>query len=235
MNKFFLLVLLLFAFANIVSAQAPVDASLNKAVLYSSIAHKERISNNCFSFEKGDADLCRNSKWDLIYGGMRVGDQWDWFHVSLANGVRSKIVGLGKHDWTDSIKVPYIEPFPKLKEGETRHITVDVSGTDGKPGEPGKKGEDGLPGMNGDGTFPSTPPPVLNSDSPENPGQTANNSQPVKQWKIDPVFIKADVGNMYALRVVDEDSDFYVLFRVESIEKGDKCAITWKIVPSPEK
>lgn len=48
------------------------------------------------------------------------------------------------------------------------------------------------------------------------------------------IFVKAIVGHMYAMHVKDTDSEFYVLFRVESIERGDNCTISWQIVPSPE-
>jgi hypothetical protein len=39
---------------------------------------------------------------------------------------------------------------------------------------------------------------------------------------------------MYVLRVVDDAEDFYVLFRVESVVRGDNCTITWKRVPAPD-
>lgn len=56
-----------------------------------------------------------------------------------------------------------------------------------------------------------------------------------KAWaKNNGVFVKAIVGHMYAMHVKDTDSDFYVLFRVESIERGDNCTISWQIAPSPE-
>lgn len=48
------------------------------------------------------------------------------------------------------------------------------------------------------------------------------------------IFVKAVEGHMYAMHVKDTDSDFYVIFRVESIERGDNCTITWQMVPSPE-
>ena len=48
------------------------------------------------------------------------------------------------------------------------------------------------------------------------------------------VFVKAVVGHMYAMHVKDNDSEFYVLFRVESLERGDNCTISWQMIPSPE-
>ena len=56
-----------------------------------------------------------------------------------------------------------------------------------------------------------------------------------KNWKeTNGIFAKAQVGHMYLVRIKDEDSDFYALFRVESKGEYD-CAITWKLIPSPEK
>jgi hypothetical protein len=48
------------------------------------------------------------------------------------------------------------------------------------------------------------------------------------------IFVKAIVGHMYAMHVKDTDSDYYALFRVEAINPGDSCTISWRIVASPE-
>ena len=50
--------------------------------------------------------------------------------------------------------------------------------------------------------------------------------------KVDPVFVKAIAGHIYAVRVVDEKPDYYALFRIESLGDGT-CNISWKIIPSP--
>jgi hypothetical protein len=47
------------------------------------------------------------------------------------------------------------------------------------------------------------------------------------------MFVKAVAGHMYVIHVVDEARDFYVLFRVDSIERGDSCTISWRLIPSP--
>ena len=47
------------------------------------------------------------------------------------------------------------------------------------------------------------------------------------------MFVKAIAGHMYVIRVVNETDDFYVLFRVEEIERGSKCTISWRMVPAP--
>lgn len=48
------------------------------------------------------------------------------------------------------------------------------------------------------------------------------------------VNIKAVAGHMYVLHVKDSDSDFYVMFRVESLKPEGECTISWKRVPSPD-
>ncbi len=48
------------------------------------------------------------------------------------------------------------------------------------------------------------------------------------------VNVRAVAGHMYVLRVKDEESDFYVMFRVESLEPEGECKISWKRVPSPD-
>ncbi len=52
--------------------------------------------------------------------------------------------------------------------------------------------------------------------------------------KIDEPRVKAVVGHMYVVHTKDRDSDLYALFRVESLEPGDRVTISWKVIPSPE-
>jgi hypothetical protein len=51
--------------------------------------------------------------------------------------------------------------------------------------------------------------------------------------KIDPAFVKAIAGHIYAVRVVDEKSDYYALFRIDSLDDGT-CNISWRLVQSPK-
>ncbi len=56
-----------------------------------------------------------------------------------------------------------------------------------------------------------------------------------KAWaKKNGIFVKAVIGHMYVMHVKDSASDFYLMFRVESIERGDNYTISWQLVPSPE-
>lgn len=171
---------------------------------------------NCFSFIMETAD-CRSVS-DLYYGNLRTGSDWDWLQVTGA-GSRNKIKSLGRKEWTDEIKVPKLEPYPKLEPGQQRMVVIDTSGKDGIDGLPG------APGRNADGSFGSS---VL--DKPPPPAQT-----PREKIKSDyNPFEKAVLGNMYVLRVVDEKNDFYVLFRVDELESGRRCKISWKKIDAPK-
>ncbi|HEX7957139.1 MAG TPA: hypothetical protein VF508_09360, partial [Pyrinomonadaceae bacterium] len=89
----------------------------------------------------------------------------------------------------------------------------------------GADGAAGADGADWDGVVrPKPHPPV-----PARSGRPKHDGVP----KVDPVFLKAVAGHMYVMRVVDETEDFYVLFRVESLVRGDNCTITWKRVPPP--
>lgn len=56
-----------------------------------------------------------------------------------------------------------------------------------------------------------------------------------KENKGNGSFLKAVAGHMYFIRIKDDSTDSYVLFRVKSINKGDECTITWKAIDSPAK
>lgn len=45
---------------------------------------------------------------------------------------------------------------------------------------------------------------------------------------------KAVEDHMYVAHIKDDDTDLYVLFRVEELAPNDRCKISWKVVPSPE-
>ena len=47
------------------------------------------------------------------------------------------------------------------------------------------------------------------------------------------IFARAVVGHMYALHAKNSRSDYYILFRVDSIEHGDHCTISWRRVRRP--
>jgi hypothetical protein len=129
---------------------------------------------------------------------------------------------LGAFDWADSFSVPAVEPFPKLKEGEQRVVAVDASGADGEDGAPG------APAADGDGVTRERARPEVEGPAPA-PRRPKRDGVP----KVDPIFVKAVAGHMYVIRVVDDAHDFYVLFRVEALVRGDNCTISWKRIPPP--
>src|ERR1041385_4590506 len=64
---------------------------------------------------------------DVGYGLLRVGTEFDWLEISIAQDRRSVVRDLGAYAWTDSFTVPWIEPLPKLKPGEIRQVFVNSS------------------------------------------------------------------------------------------------------------
>ena len=166
----------------------------------------------CFSFVT-ESSVCSKSS-DLYYGHIRSGEDWDWFQAK-GDGDRNRIKKLGRKDWTDELKIPVVEPYAALKEGERRTIYWDASGADGAPG------------LNADGT-------VASSDAFEFPKREREPRRKRAQSDYHP-FEKAAAGAMYVMRVVDGRNDFYVLFRVEELERGRRCVISWKKIPAPAK
>ncbi|HYJ47312.1 MAG TPA: hypothetical protein VEV81_11935, partial [Pyrinomonadaceae bacterium] len=120
------------------------DTGLPQVTLYSPQRYEQSFARALFNFEIGRL-VPERWRWDLNYGSLYAGEEHDWFQVSTSKGCRTAFRDLGALSWTDSFRVPAVEPFPELKAGEQRNITVDVSGADGKPGRAGG------PGLNGDG------------------------------------------------------------------------------------
>ena len=48
------------------------------------------------------------------------------------------------------------------------------------------------------------------------------------------LIVKAVAGHMYLLHVKDHKTEYYVMFRVESLGPNGECKLTWKRVPPPE-
>jgi hypothetical protein len=56
-----------------------------------------------------------------------------------------------------------------------------------------------------------------------------------KQWAAtNGIFAKAVAGHIYAAHIKTSSADFYVLFRIEELEQGKECTISWKVVAEPE-
>ena len=145
-------------------------------------------------------------KWgDVGYGLGRFGAEFDWLQISAADIDRSVIKDLGRYDWSDKFTVPWLEPLAKLKPGEHREVSVETSGKASRVIDISE----------------------MSSESPRKPkreGQVRTSSN----------IIKAVLGHMYVLHVVDDQRDFYALFRIESLQRGDNCTISWKLIPPPQ-
>lgn len=195
-----------------VSAFAQNDSELKTVELFSPLnsrpADARTVEKACFSFITERIGCNNSQRADISYGNSRIGEEWDWFQA-FGVGSRNKIKSLGKKKWTDKFKIPTVEPYPKLKKGEQRSIVIDTSGADGA---------DGFDAPN------SSPADRI---SPE------TISRPTPKSKYHP-FETARSGNMYVMRVVDEKNDFYVLFRVEELERGKRCKISWKKMAVPQ-
>jgi hypothetical protein len=195
-----------------------LDAAGNKVIKLFAINKYHWKASGCL-------DLGAVPDCQLRYGSLYAGDDWDWFQSSVGQTDRTAIRDLGLLNWTDAFTVPVVRPFPKLKPGEQRHITVDTSGADGADGANGARGQDGA---DADGVVRLKPgADVYAAPLPSRP---KHDGRP----KIDPVYAKVIPGHMYVVHVVTETSDFYALVRVEEVEKGDNCTVSWRLIPAPE-
>jgi hypothetical protein len=240
----FIFVLCAFCSTSFTQTQAKIQPSLKTFELYSVYDSNSKYvsqyaAKGCFNFlteevrcvlsEKDSKDF----KYDFRYGGLRAGDDWDWFDLSFAHNSRGKIVDLGKLNWTDSFEAPFIKPYRKLKEGEHRNVTVNTSGKNGAKGADGKKGADG---QNADGSVGNKgySAQVANDSVQTNKSEVNKNENTKTEEESYQPFTKAILGNVYVMRVVDNTNDFYVLFRIEELERGHRCKISWKRIDSPK-
>jgi len=87
----------------------------------------------CFNFKTGKTKARNSTDWDLGYGFLRVSDE-DWLMVgTIPRDKRTVMKELGRFDWSDSLRLPVLEPLPELKEGENRNISVDASADTHQP------------------------------------------------------------------------------------------------------
>lgn len=178
----------------------------------------------------------------LTYGTTYLGQDLDWFDVADETD-RTVIKDLGKINWNDKFEIPVVAPLPELKPGEKRVIAIDASGKGGRNGIDGANGTPGLnggegpresimgaePGANG---RPITDPGAVYEvwRGPSRPGGAA--ARNTKLISL-PVMVKAVLGHMYAIHIMNPQSDFYVLVHVDGLVPGDNCTISWKRIPPP--
>lgn len=79
--------------------------------------------------------------------------------------------------------------------------------------------------------------PVLFASPTPHTGELAHSYAGGRLQKISPeeVIVKAIIGHMYVMHVKDQETDYYVMFRVEAIDPKGECRLSWKLVPSPER
>jgi VWFA-related protein len=171
----------------------------------------------------------------LTYGAAYLGEDLDWFDVANYND-RTVIKDLGKVNWNDKFKISVVTSLPEMKPGEQRRIAIDTSG------KPGRNGIDGAPGRNGgEGPLES----VMGAEPGANGRPNTDPGAVYEVWRGPslspgaaasktkarislPVMAKAVLGHMYAIHVVNPQSDFYVLVHVDALVRGDNCTISWK-------
>jgi len=204
---------LLLAVAGAIVGVVSVEAVAQSATLFSRNRYPTAQRKNCITFverevekrppgapiELGPPIEPMRQPCDVTYGSLWAGGERDWLESSGAKGNRSVIRDLGAYKWTDDFVVPVVAALPKLKPGEVRTVTVDVSGADGADA------------------------PGVRSTRPKHDGKP----------KIDPKFVKAVIGHMYVIHVVDDAQDFYALFRVDQLLHGDSCVVSWKLIDAP--
>jgi hypothetical protein len=139
MLKVFLLVTAFFFGSLAVPAvHAQADASIRTFEIISLFDHSGKTP--VLRREKGVGCLnlvtldqrCPYSK-SLVYGE-RAGVNWDIFQIV---GNRTRMVRIGKYQFTDSFEVPEIEPWRELEPGEQGRLSFNLSGADGEHGRSG--------------------------------------------------------------------------------------------------
>jgi hypothetical protein len=218
-----------------ISAQRPVQESDLK--LYSVIKHRGENRKSCINFKVALTGPVR-FPCDLGYGFLNAGEELDWFRSSGIQGDRTVIRDLGALEWSANFSVPVVEPLTKLKPGERREVKIDASGGAGEPGQPGgpqvrvgsERSSSSLLSIN-DGPLPGDISPA--SSTPQPLPKPARPKHDDGKPKVDPSFVKVIAGHIYVIHVVDDSRDLYALVRVEALERGDNCTVSWKLIPEP--
>jgi hypothetical protein len=240
MKNAVLIIIILGAFFFCAESSSPASAQtvstdtsseISSVTLYAALKYRDGQGREVFDFQRGARPASSWGRWDLGYGFLYAGNDFDWLQSSSARGHRSVIRDLGQHDWTDNFAVPEVALLAKLKPGEQRQINVATSG-DGADAA-------GRPKLSADDVFSRVLPERHNDgpieDVPQPSKETAPAARPKRdgRTKTPSLSVKAIVGHVYVIHVVDDLNDFYALFRVEALERGDNCTISWKRITAP--
>jgi hypothetical protein len=211
---------------------APADASAQQSgKLYAPAKYRNEPVAFCLNFKTGLTSSMREP-CDLRYGFLGINYDFDWLQASASNNSRSIFKDLGPRTWDESFDVPAVAALPKLQPGEQRMISIDASGANGRNGAPGKRGE---PARSASGTAPPEQPGrvIWSTDFPDGSPPVVAQPAPGRPPKVDPIFLKAIAGHMYVAHIVDDNSDFYALFRIDALA-DQVCSISWKLIPTPK-
>jgi hypothetical protein len=77
-------------------------------------------------------------------------------------------------------------------------------------------------------------PVVLASAEPHQGVQMPAIGQPIEE-SSDGQVTRAALGHLYVVHTKEGKRDLYAMFRVDELIPSDRCTISWKVVPSPEK
>ena len=191
----------------------------------------ERRLRSCLDFESLSYGCERNT--GVAYGD-RIGVNWDLFRINGGVIDRTRMVEIGKYDWTDKFTVPNVDAWPALAPGEKRAITINGSGATVPPVTNSMKGSEAIADMNGNRTFT---PKARRASSRNTTYATANVKQQVSSaikgtdGKIrDDVYspvVEVKKGYMYVVHVVDQQGDYYVLIHVDDVVHGESVKLSF--------
>ena len=177
------------------------------------------LSGHCFSY------------------GDRAGDNWDMFSVSDGAVPRTRMVPIGKYEWTDDFTVPHVEPWPVLAPGETRTIMVNTSGGDGADGTPGAGPvARGVAQMNGGAMSIGKSvknPDYAHASLDRQIGSVVKTADGKKRKDSYSPVVEVKLGYMYVIRVVGEEHDHYMLIRIDELKRGERLVLSYKRLELP--
>jgi hypothetical protein len=161
--------------------------------------------------------------------GDRIGDHWDIFAISGRAGSRTRMIDLGVHTWSDNFTIPEVEPWPALKPGERRSITINTSGANGTPGRDADTRDSNKKPKHNSGNAERSDQKVDYAHAPLSRQVTSTISVQGKAAKPDsfsPVT-EVNLGHMYLIHVVNSSDDHYVLLRADNVVRGEKVSVSF--------
>ena len=235
-NLFLLFASMMFVLIATSIALSQTDKQIQKFTLYAPSKNRETDQQFCFSFREEkipDSPL----SCELFYGKVIDGVGYNWFNTRYTQTSRSKILDLGEKKWSDSFNVPPIRPLPEWKTVESKQVINNAKNERRSPLWDASESSGGTQTGGGPNRDPYDPTKSYEPDNSPIRKESRTNTRTAKKTIVhyDLAKVRVKIGHIYVIRVFDTNNDFYVLFRVESQEKGDRCTITWRRISSPEK